>query len=218
MCLFCTGISIKKEKIICSVFITAIKNIKNCRKLICNNCPSLNMIQDIQNLVWLECRKCISLKVLPPIPTLTKLDCSGCTMLESIPLLESLTTLNCSGCTMLESIPELPMLTRLRCMSCINLKRISHLKSVEYIDCINCSMLTIVESTPKTFYYRGCHWLNKNNVNQLIVTQRYYKKWSKYKILKRWLNSSEFNEWYYSPGNRGSIKALQHLEKVVQKY
>lgn len=116
---------------------------------------------------------------------------------------------------MLESIPELPMLTSLTCELCTNLKLISQLKSIYIINCSNCRLLTIVKSTPFHYFkYNGCYWLNKYNINKLIVLQKYYKKWSKYRTLKKWVDSGEFNKWYYSPGNMGSFKALYHIEKV----
>lgn len=135
---------------------------------------------------------------------LTEIDCSGCTTVTSIPYIKHLRILKCSWCTSLTSISMLNKLYLLNCSWCTSLTSIP--------------ILNNLYGLPPLLFHTGCRWLPnnlefKNNLRRLIVIQKFVKKILPLKRLNIWLNSSVFNEWYYSPGNPGYKRAIARINK-----
>lgn len=70
--------------------------------------------------------------------------------------------------------------------------------------------------------YDGCSWVKENdkykeNISKLITIQRYVKKYHKFKRFKRWVESYDFNHWYYGLDGKGKDKAIKRCEKHILK-
>lgn len=71
----------------------------------------------------------------------------------------------------------------------------------------------IVEET-KSFSDLSYFWwsFNEQYIQKVIIIQKYFRKYKKIKRMIRWVNSAEFNEWYYTPNNAGGKRAIQRLK------
>lgn len=129
--------------------------------------------------------------------------CSGCTNLAEISECPDLTDLNCSGCKSLTQLPEFPALRELNCDGCRSLTHIPEFPALRYLTCSDCP------------------WLDRqnpgfqHNISCLIRLQKWVRKWRKFRILRTWLKTEEFAQWYYHPENPGGLRQKVKLGKIV---
>lgn len=187
---------------------------KGYKHISCNSCPLVTHIPCIMGLRKLECQNCVSLVSIANIPGLKKLDCSGCISLQSIPQFERLKYLNCSH-TFLTEIPYIKTLKTMLCVDCPILHTIN--RGHRYI-IRNGRRIPIMDSII-IWNIRKCPWLDhesnrgiyEKNIIKLIRLQTFVRKRLLYRKLSSWVNTPEFNEWYYHPDNPGGKKAIRRL-------
>ena len=174
---------------------------------------------EYEGLDILDCSGCIKLKEIPVIPGLKVLNCSRCPNLVKISIIPKLNRLNCSRCMKLKDVPVIPNIWLLDCSYCPSITEIPLIPGLKYIFVIGCKSLTKIPIIYGIMMSHGCHWLDydnndfKKNVEKLIKIQRYIKKYHKLRILKKWINSENFNDWYYNPEGIGGIKTVLRLKK-----
>jgi hypothetical protein len=179
---------------------------------------NLSEIYASKNLVLLNCKGCYSLKKLPIFLNLKILNCDGCRELTDIPIMENLREIDCSDCNELKIIPTLPKLEHLDCSSCINLTTIEQMPKLNWINCNNCRMITSMHDS-STVLYNKVPWLDniinidfKDNINDLIRIQQWYRKYKKINNFIKMLTSHSFNVWYYNPFNQGGKQTIRRLQ------
>ena len=136
-----------------------------------------------------------------------ELYCSGCPNITSIPVIEGLKYLHCYSCPLLTSIPVIP--------------------GLQYLYCYDCRLLTsipVIEGLQKLYY--NCPWLStsqdfETKLRKVRNLQRFCRKNFPYFVFKRWIETREFAEWFYSPENLGGRvdrrRFLRTVNKIINK-
>ena len=70
-------------------------------------------------------------------------------------------------------------------------------------------IIEIMKKTEEKFRY-------ENNIDKIIVLQRFARRNFKYFVFKRWIKSKEFNEWFYHPDNIGGKNAKRRLRIFLE--
>ena len=160
-------------------------------------------------LTQLDCSKC-PVKEIPLLPLLTHLDCSACPVKE-IPLLPLLTQLDCSKCPVKE-IPLLPRLWKLNCSEC-PMGKIPFLPRLRKLYCKYCTKLVIQPNKPDLSYeYQNSYWLQQNNIQRVILIQRYLRKYLRFCA---YIHKEKYSIWLYAPDGPFGWKSRKRLETMV---
>jgi hypothetical protein len=153
-----------------------------------------------------------------------RLKCYRCPNLTSIPNIKGLKQIDCFKCPNLTSIPNIKGLKQIDCSNCDNLTSIPNIKGLKGIGCHYCPMLTSIPNTP-SICYSACPWIehtqyphcedpyNENNIQKLLLLQKFCKKNFRYFVFNRWVKSQEFKEWFYAPENVGGRKHKKMMER-----
>ena len=164
---------------------------------------SLSRCDSLETL-FLESR-CDSLTDIHP--KLSNLYCSYCTSLTEIPILPNLTILNCKRCTILTVIPIICVNNLIYCSYCTSLTEITNIydKNLTHLYCNNCPFL----NHPSNIYYN-------TNLLKLIKLQKWRKVNYTKRMVKVYLKSKEFNEWFYSPNGIGGKQHKKEMENWLK--
>ena len=231
MCIICeckrTGKSLEGlKRISCEGCpnLSSIPIIEGLLKLNCGRCPNLSSIPIIKGLKTLYCSDCPNLEYIPIIDGLIKLYCEGCPKLKYIPIIKDLKEIRCRNCPNLENISIIEGLKELYCGRCPKIKYIPTIKELELLNCSYCRLLLtippevkiIIEDDYSIRYYSTNPWIRQNeffddNLKNLLKIQKVMKKCLFLKRLKKYVGSSQFNDWYYSAGGPGGKNAIRRL-------
>lgn len=210
----------------------------------CSACIRLPRLPAFSNLQILVCFCCHKLEEIPSMSTLTALDCRDCTGLKNIEPMPQLKSLRCSGCISLELLPETPQLDHLSCFKCSLLLKIPAMTSLTYLDCRDCPWLSEVVRPPldqsdgyisiqmendqekpgsPMYIAQGCPCLpntpdyDHQRLQKIILLQRWWKKQLFLARLFHLINSSFFNDLYYTPPRcgKGYALSLQKLREIA---
>jgi hypothetical protein len=155
---------------------------------------------------------------------LTHITCGRCQALETIPPeLVNLIYLSCSNCPLLTSIPGEPInLTQLSCSNCPLLTSIPlELVNLTHLSCSNCPLLISIPSELVNLDCMDCYWLPQNDpvrpsrTARVTIIQKWAKRSRKGRLLKQWMKTKEFNEWFYAPKGIGGRMHKKRIEQFL---
>jgi hypothetical protein len=161
---------------------------------------------------------------VPELVNLAYLSCSNCPLLTSIPSeLVNLIYLSCSNCPLLTSIPGEPInLTQLSCSNCPLLTSIPlELVNLTHLSCSNCPLLISIPSELVNLDCMDCYWLPQNDpvrpsrTARVTIIQKWAKRSRKGRLLKQWMKTKEFNEWFYAPKGIGGREHKRGLQQFL---
>lgn len=74
----------------------------------------------------------------------------------------------------------------------------------------------IVEESRFFLDFSYFSYYDEQYIQKLVIIQKYFRKYKKIKRMIRWVNSVEFNEWYYHPNNPGGKRAVERLKNTKE--
>lgn len=156
------------------------------------------------------------LKEIRDLPMLRECECEDCDSLIAISNCPSLYYIRCSGSELIEKITELPLLETLICESCPKLFSVSNLPKLTFIECVECPML-VITNLPllEDINCQHCNWVyySPRFRRNITLLKKLHQKllWRK---IGKYMNSTRFNEWCYSPNGPGGKIAIKRLEEM----
>lgn len=222
--------------------IKKIPRLPNLLKLTCYYCKELTEIKELPELVPNLTQLCCSFKEIPFFSNLECLYIEG--EIEVVKSLPNLRMLYVNGKKNLREIECMPKLDILHCESCPKLKFLPNFPNLGVLHCSRSTNLIyqpspefvrLVEEKGRPFHQLTCShcpWVNyrddtdrvlqdfptyEENIQKLVKIQRFWRKYRKIYLARKWINTKEFAEWYYHPDNRGGKMATLNFMKLIRK-
>lgn len=194
--------------------ITDIPNIRSLRSIMCIECDFLVLIPKLRHVHRLCLKSCPCIQHIPHIKYLRLIEVELCPKIRSIPNFSILKYIYLNRLNISELNITSP---HLRTIVCKNLLFLKNIEIVSYNDLQLTSYynipLLIKAPIVANHHIKGSPFIN--NLDLLLKTQRFIRKWLWYKKIYLFLTDITVIKWYYSPVGPGGKNAIRRLSNRV---